>query len=184
MMKGRKSLIIGAVLLLMVGGVLATSAYNLFVVERDTTMNVVSDDTGILALNPGPSEFVYLNNGELQIDVTSGGAAGQNVNSELHVGDESQPTTTPAFSVTNNHNAQREILYEYTNVVADSVSDDNVHFQVYDGTGTSLGEFNESSSLTVTGVGSGATHYIVLNVTTHQSVTSDDLSGTVRMTAS
>jgi hypothetical protein len=183
-MKGNKRIMAMMVIAMVVSGSITVLAYNSFTAERTAAVNVVDDTQGIIALNPGGSSFVTLVDGEMEIDVTNGGAQGVNVNSTLTIGDSESPSTSYAYSFTNNDNQARDVTFEYNNVASDSASSDNMNFLVYDGSGAKVGEFNETSSYTVTGMGSGATHYVVLEVDTTTSQTSDDLSGTIRITSS
>lgn len=170
------------VAILMLSG-LGAGAYNTFQVDRTATMDVVSDSGGIIQLSAGPSKFVTTSSGELLIDVTQGGATGVNVNATLEVGNESAPTTTPAFNLTNNDNAKHNITLSYT-ASTDGSTSSNVKYLVYDSSGTKLGTATEESSFTITDAAAGATYHVVIKVdTTAGSTTSDDLSGTLTITS-
>lgn len=170
---------------LLLFGVGAT-AYTSFTADRTATMDVVSDDLGILVLEPDPdATFVTQQNGEVTVDVTLGGASGVNVDSTLKLGDSSTPTSTFAFNVTNNDNTAHDLTFDY--VLNSDDSDDtkaNVKYKIYNSTGSLLKTVTEESgSVTLSSVSSGTTLYVVVEVDTTGLTTSDNLSGTLKITS-
>lgn len=182
-MQTKVTALIGVVLL--VGVALSASAFTSATVDRSTTIDVTTDSGSIVGLSPGSSSMITDNNGELTIDVSGKDNQGVNVNSTYTFGDSSDPVNVSAFSVTNNDANQRNFTLSYAVDGTDSATNtDNVVFEVYDANKASQGTFAEGTSLTLNDVTSGGTHYVVLTVNTTNSATSDDLSGTLTVSAS
>jgi hypothetical protein len=169
-------------LVLAVSSVSAT-AFTSITLDRDASVDVVADDAGLVALEAGPSPLVTQQDGQLDVDVTNGGAAGTNVNAVLSVGENTTSPTESAFTVTNNAATQHTLTFAYGDVTADSAtSTDNVRFAVYDASGNLTAYASESADATFT-MGAGETYQVVLVVDTLDSTTTDDLSGTLTITS-
>jgi hypothetical protein len=179
---------IGAVTLtlVLVASVLGASAFTSGSVERTSNVNVVNDDTGLLALEDGTSGGLVFQNssGALEIDFTKGGAGGANVESHYELGNPSDPTNQTAFNITNNDDESHDIKVSYTGAGGTADTDDNIKFQVYDSNGDLQGTVSEeSTSQTFTAVSSGSTLYVVMVVDTYGLDNSSDLSGTLKVSA-
>jgi hypothetical protein len=143
-------------------------------------------------LSPDPdSTIVGTNDGKLDIDITNTTASGVNQEATLLVGADTDaspaedPTSKYAFSITNNDNSDHDIGASYGSVTTDNSGNANVVFELFDDTGTSQGTVDEEGTgdYTATSLAAGGTLYAVLTVDTTGSVTADDLSGTLTLTA-
>lgn len=171
--------------LVVVAAALGASAYTSGTVERSSNVNVVNDDQGLLALSDGTSgDLVFQNDsGALEIDFTKGGAGGVNVESHYELGNPSDPTNQTAFNISNLDAESHDITVEYTGAGATG-GDENIQFQIYNSTGSQVALVSEeTTSDTLTAVGSGETHYVVIVVDTHGVDNSTDLSGTLKVSA-
>lgn len=175
-----------ALTLVLVASIVGASAFTSGSVERSANVNVVNDDTGLLALEDGTSGgLVYQNSsGALQIDFTQGGAGGANVESHYELGNPDDPTNQTAFNITNNDAESHDITVSYTSTGGTADTDDNIQFQLYDSSGSQVGMVSEeSTSVMVSGVSSGSTLYVVMVVDTYGLDNSTDLSGTLTVSA-
>ena len=133
MVKRRKFVIGLGALVAGSGAALGTGASVNSTMDRDSDINVVNDDEGLLALSPGTeadSDVVRLtsNPGELTIDFSGRNDGGVNVNSKYQVGSLTGgnndiavfdkvgggPTTHNAFTVVNNDTVHRDVTLEYS----------------------------------------------------------------------
>lgn len=174
-----------AVALILVAATLGASAFTSGTVTRTSNVNVVNDDTGLLALSDGTSGgLVYQNaSGALEIDFTKGGAGGVNAESHYELGNPSDAKNQSAFDITNLDAESHDITVKYTGAGAGD-ADANIQFQVYDSTNTKVATVSEeSTSDTITGAASGDTYYVVVVVDTHGVSSSTDLSGTLEVSA-
>ena len=207
---------------------MGTGALSSMSAERSATVDVVSDDSALVQLDPGASERVQLTNGELNISFANGGSgSGINVNSVYQVGslkfsglenvlsdtDEdhvpdiapnpnagSSPSTNPAFFVRNGDSVPQSITIEYefdnpgtvsgSKVMFGSRVDNNQSGGVV-GTGSPTKTIvadssNTSASMTYDGndaLSSGAQIGVSLLIDTTDGNTSENLSGTLTVTA-
>lgn len=171
--------------LVITASALGASAYTSGSVERSSNVNVVNDDTGLIGLADGTSgPLVFQNSsGALEIDFTKGSASGVNPEAHYELGNPSDPTNQSAFNITNLGSESHDFTLSYTGADAGD-GDANIQFQVYDGTGTKVETVSEeSTSATITGVGSGTAHYVVIVVDTYGVSSSADLSGTLKVSA-
>lgn len=175
--------VIGVVLAL-VALSFAASAYTTGSVDRQSTVNVVNDDAGLIALQDGTSgDLVKINSsGALEIDFTSGGASGVNTEAKYELGNPSDPTNQTAFNISNQDAESHDISLSYSGSDSED-TDQNVQFQVYDSTGTKVATASEEGGATITGAASGSTYYVVLVVDTYGLTSSSDLSGTLTVSA-
>lgn len=162
--------------------VVASSAFTTVTLDRDASIDVVADDTGIIALQAHPSSDVVngSDTGALQIDFDQGDqGVGVNVNSTYLVGSQSTPTSEYAFNVTNRNTGQLDLTIDYT--LDGTATGSNVVFHVYDASGTSVGTVEPGSPTNQT-LNQGETLYVVIEVTGGAD-TADDLSGTLTISA-
>jgi hypothetical protein len=172
-----------SMMLIVAAATLGASAYTSASVERTSNVNVVNDDTGLLALEDGTSgPLVFQNSsGALEIDFTKGGAGGVNVESHYELGNPDDPTNQTAFNLTNLDAESHDVTFSYTGANAGD-ADENIQFQIYNSSGTPVATVSEeSTSATLSGVSSAETHYVVLVVDTHGVGNTTDLSGTLEV---
>lgn len=176
-----------AVLLLLGTVAIASSAFTTATLERDTSIDVVSDDAGIIALTDGNSGGIVTidSSGELSIDFGVGSASGVNVDSIYELGDPDDPSQR-AFNITNQDSVSHSIELNYTVSTGDGVGDgeSSVAFSVFDSSGTQVATEDEESGTASFTAASGETFAVVVVVdTTPGSVDqSSDLSGLLRIT--
>lgn len=176
--------VIGVVLAL-VALSFAASAYTTGSVDRQSTVNVVNDDAGLIALQDGTSgDLVKINSsGALEIDFTSGGAGGVNTEAKYELGNPSDPTNQTAFNISNQDAESHDISLSYSGSDSED-ADANIQFQVYDSTGASVVTASEESgTVSIPGAASGSTYHVVLVVDTYGLTSNSDLSGTLTVSA-
>jgi hypothetical protein len=162
-------------------GVVASSAFTTMQLDRDASIDVVNDKNGIIALQAHPDSDVVTgtDTGALQIDFDQDNTGvGVNVNSTYTVGDNSTPTSTYAFNVTNQNTGALDLTINYT-VTTSLTAGSNVTFHVYDDAGNQLGTVSPGNPLTET-LNPDETLYVVIEVEGGTAST-DDLSGTLTM---
>lgn len=164
---------------------LTAAAYNSFTVNRDTSIDVVSDDTGLLGLSAGSTSLVtQKTRGEVTVNVSGNGYQGVNVDSSLVIGDTSTPSDTHAFSFTNNDSVSRDITVEQSLTDPDSGTD-HVTIGIYNSDDSNDKTIIDNQSVTMTGVASGEVHYVTVTVNTEGlDASTADLSGTLTFTLS
>lgn len=198
-MKTRTAMMSLAVVVLVSGGFVVSSAFTSATLTRDANIDVVSDGTGLIELSPGAASAVYTDSdGALAIDFAEGAATGVNGNAEFTLGSSSNLTGASstsdveshdyAFTVTLNdeiNGTTDDLQLSYTSADADGNGDANVEFTVYPMGGSALTTASEESSGTITDPTKGTTYYVVLTVDTGAGDagttlgSSDDLSGTL-----
>lgn len=164
-------------LLIIVFGVVGSTAYTSMTLDRQSNINVVADDSGIVQLNPGSVSFVDQVDGELTIDVTRGGASGVNVNSVLLMGNNNNPTQSYAFSVINNDDRERTMNFDYV-LDNSTFTSSVVTFDMYDSSENSISSFSNQNSGSAT-LSSGEEVFVVMEVDTSEVNQGEDLSGTL-----
>jgi hypothetical protein len=185
---GKKTKVLSLVIALIVASsIISATAFTTATLSRDTTVNVVSDSNGIIALTDGTSGgLVDQVDGELKIDFTNAGSGvGANVNSRYELGDPNNPTSEMAFNITNQDTVDHDLSIEYTGADDEGESGNQIEFQVYDGNGDHLTTVSEGSTVSIGSADftSGDTLYVVVVVDTSGMSTSGDLSGTLNITA-
>ena len=176
--------------LLLVGTVsIGASAFTAATVDRTASVDVVADNEGLLALTDGNSGNLVSQDGsteQLGIDLASGTAAGANPNATFELGNPGAPTTSNAFTIENQDAEQHQINVEYTG--ADTNSEDNLVFEIYDSTGTSVGTVTEEGTTASFKAPAAKTFYTVVTVDTGGGsaatdlTSASDLSGTISFT--
>lgn len=189
-MRTTLTIVVIAAMLLTGTGIIAASSFTTATLSRDTSINVVSDADGVIALIDGNSGDVVRvdgSTGELNIDFGVGSATGVNVDSRYELGDPDDPSQR-AFNITNQDGVSHEIELNYT--VSDGTSgvgdgESSVEFQVYDSSGTQVATEDEESGTASFTAESGETFAVVVVVdTTMDGVDqTDDLSGILDITA-
>lgn len=178
-----------AVILLVSTGLIGASSFTTATLERDTSIDVVADTNGAIALTDelAGSVIFVKSNGQLGIDFSNAGSAtGVNVNSTYELGDPDDPSNA-GFNITNNDGTSHTVNLTYT---LDNPSDDNAgtnetEFQVYDKSGTEQFVVSEEGNGGEATLSNGETWAVVVVVdTTADGVDqSSDLSGTLNVTA-
>lgn len=170
-----------------ISAVLGASAYTTGSIDRSSTVDVVTDTNGLIGLADGNSgDLVYTSGGKLTIDFSNAdvSASGVNPDANFTLGNASAPTTTYAFTMTNQDSVAHDLTLSYTasdnSVTGDA---DNIKFLVYDSAGNSLGTASEETALDLTGTAAGATVYVVVVIDTNGLSDTNNLSGTLKVSA-
>lgn len=174
-----------ALVLVVVSASFAATAFTTGSVERQANVNVVNDDTGLIALADGTTGGLVFQNatGALEIDFTKGGAGGVNTEAHYELGDPANGNTSYAFNITNLDTESHDFTLSYSGSDSEDV-DANIQFQVYDDTGALIATADEEgNSAVLSGVASGDVHYVVIVVDTHGLTDASDLSGTLTVSA-
>ena len=174
-----------ALVLVIGSAAFAATAFTTGSVDRQANVNVVNDDTGLIALEDGTSGGLVFQNatGALEIDFTAGGAGGVNTASHYELGDPNNGNTSYAFNLTNLDAESHDFTLDYSGSDSED-ADSNIEFQVYDSTGTLIDTADEEGNLAaLNGVASGSVHYVVIVVDTHGLTDASDLSGTLTVSA-
>jgi len=176
--------------LLLVGTVsVGASAFTAATVERSANVDVVADNNGLLALTDGNSGNLVSQDGsteQLGIDLESGTADGANPNATFELGNPAAPTTSNAFTIENQDAEQHQINVKYTG--ADTNGEDNLKFEIYDSTNTSVGTVTEEGTTASFTAPATDTFYTVVTVDTGGGsaatdlTSASDLSGTISFT--
>ena len=176
--------------LLLVGTVsIGASAFTAATVERSANVDVVADNNGLLALTDGNSGNLVSQDGsteQLGIDLESGTADGANPNATFELGNPAAPTTSNAFTIENQDAEQHQINVKYTG--ADTNGEDNLKFEIYDSTNTSVGTVTEEGTTASFTAPAADTFYTVVTVDTGGGsaatdlTSASDLSGTISFT--
>ena len=181
-----------ALTLILATGLIGATSFTQATLIRDTNIDVVSDTNGYIALEDMLSGDVVREDstGELSIDFTTGSAQGVNVDSIYELGTpgwSDNATDEQAFNITNHDSVTRTIYLNYSLSGADP--GDGAHnateFQIYDSSGTNLATISEDDTGASFSMTSGESVAVVVIVdSTDSAITqSDDLSGTLNVTA-
>lgn len=181
-----------ALALVLATGLIGASSFTTATLTRDASIDVVSDTNGFIGLADEHSSNIVSENGDgaLTIDFAQNSATGVNVNSTYEIGvpGTSDAANEAAFSITNNDGVAHDIKLNYTvtdsaPVVGDGAN--STEFQVYDSDSNSIATISEEDSGSTFSLAGGTTYYVVIVVdTTPAAVTqSEDLSGTLEVTA-
>ena len=175
------------VLFALVGVVAVTgaSAFTTATVARDAQIDVANDENGAIGLTAGSVSGVSQNGtGALNLALGQEGTAqGLNTEGTFTYGATGSPTSTFAFKVTNNDSQAHDLTLSYAFDGSDPSSATNVEFFVYDDTGSQVATASEGGSATISGVGGGTSHYVLVRVDTTGVTSSEDLSGTLTVSA-
>lgn len=172
---------VGVLVVLMVAAsaTFAASANTTANIDRSSSANVVTDDAGLIGIQANTSSGVVQQNstGAVTVDFARGAASGVNTAATFEVGDPNNGNESYAFNITNQDTESHSLSLAYSGATTNS--NPNIEFQVYDGSGTSLGTADEEGTSASTTLSSGQTVYVVVVVDTHGLDTSSDLSGTL-----
>lgn len=177
-----------AVVVIAVAATFGASAFTTGTVSRSASIDVVSDDAGLIGLADGTSGGLVTQtaDGVLSIDFTRGGAGGVNPEATYTLGNPNDASNQSAFSISNLDSESHDLTVEYTGVDSGAVGDGtaNIQFQIYDSSGVGVDTISEeSNSVTLTGIGSGETLYVVMQIDTSGLSNSTSLSGTMNVSA-
>ncbi|MFB6254906.1 MAG: hypothetical protein ABEI06_09875 [Halobacteriaceae archaeon] len=168
-----------------VSAIIGASAYTTGSVSRSTSIDVVTDDKGLIALADGTSGgLVTMSSGKLNIDFTQGGASGVNPDATYKLGNPNDATNQSAFNISNLDANSHSMTIEYTGVDSAATGDGtaNIEFRIYDSSGTKVATVSEeSTSATISGVSSGSTLYVVIVIDTTGLTDATSLSGTLKV---
>jgi hypothetical protein len=115
-------------------------AYTSATVTRSVSASVSDDASAVIGLDPNASvSGVTTNNGKLTIDVSSG----LNQDGTFEYGDYSDPSSTHAFTITNNDTQEHDVT------VGVNETQGSLNLQL-DGPGGTVNEVTDSSSQTYT----------------------------------
>lgn len=167
------------------GLVIGSTAFTTATLDRDASIDVVADGNGIIGLEDGTSGgLVTVTNDVLTIDFDpSASGYGVNVDATYELGDDGSPTTDMAFNVTNQDTVDHTVQLSYAFDSSDP--DDgvaNVVYTVYSSSGTLVATVDEDTTDSFT-ASSGVTYHVVVTVDTTGLSASNDLSGTMTVTA-
>lgn len=170
-------------------GIIAASSFTTATLTRDTSIDVVNDANGVIALIDGNSGGIVTvdgTTGELNIDFGVGSATGVNVDSVYELGDPDDPSQR-AFNITNQDSVSHTIELNYTVTTGDGVGDgaNSTEFMVFDSSGTKLITVSEEDGGASFTAGSGESFAVVMVVDTTMAGVdqNSDLSGTLEVTA-
>ena len=136
--------------------------------------------SGAIQIGTDDSAVVTNNAGTLMVGLGSKQGVGVPVNAHFTFGDPDQPTDSYLFTVHNTDTTTHTLGLRY-DMISDWNDRANVRFTVYDSRGVQVGAFTEVDGLTLEGVASGQTLFVVLTVDTYGLAPSNDLSGTIRI---
>jgi len=184
------SLAILVVGFLVASSFIGTAAFTSATVTRGSSVGVSADDGAVIGLTAGNVAGVSDTGDKLNVDLGNGN--GLNIESSFDYGDSSAPSSTYAFSMTNNADSELDFTVNYINVDPDAADKtSNLKFKFYNSDGTALTESSSSTEVVITEEGGGQTFslssaqtvYVVITVDTTGLTSSDDLSGDIEITA-
>lgn len=149
-------------------------------VERDVNVDIVTDDNGPITLNPGSTAAVELVDGLLTVDTNTANANGLNGDGSFTYGDDASPSSTHAFSMTNNSGGTRSFTLGFSDFSLGGTS--SITLSVYDDTGTSIGDVSTTTDQTTT-LDAGDTVYAVLSFDTTGLTDGANMNGTLTIDA-
>lgn len=175
--------------LVLATGLIGASSFTTATLNRQASIDVVTDQNGFIGLTDEHSSDIINQtaDGALTIDFAQNSATGVNVDSVYEIGDPS-PSDAPnqsAFSITNNDGISHDITLNYSVTTGDGVGSagNNTEFHVFQSDNTPVTVISEEDSGSTFSLASGTTYYVVLVVDTNGLSQSDDLSGTLEITA-
>lgn len=173
-------LTIGIALTLVVAAV-GASAFTSATVERQSTIDVQTDGSGLIGLEDGTSgPLIYQNStGALGIDLSNASGSGANVHANFEFGDPSDPTNSSAFNITNNDGEKHTFTLEYTDVQSTASDGTYLTFEVYDSSGSNIATIQGADSATFD-LAAQETAYVVMIIDTKSDDTAD-YSGTLKV---
>jgi hypothetical protein len=192
----KTSLLALVVGLLVASSFVGAAAFTSATVTRDSTVGVSADTSALVGLEPGSVNGVSeTSEGKLNVNL-AGTATGLNIDSTFTYGDASSVSSSNAyaFKMTNGYDGKQTYTVEYkqdSSTFSDSAgSTDNLKFEFYTGDSTPLTDSTGDNVVITEGgngqsfeLTSGQTVYVVISVDTNGLVSSDDLSGQIKITA-
>ncbi|MFB6077971.1 MAG: hypothetical protein ABEJ80_03215 [Halarchaeum sp.] len=170
--------------IVVVASAFGASTFTTATVSQSTSMDVVSDDRGLVGLAPGNASTDLVRtgtDGKLTIDFSDSAAAGFNGDSTFQIGDNTSTPPTYAFNITNNDGAAHTFDLSYA-FDGTNPAGENVKLSVYNASGSHLATASDEASATFD-AGAGTTRYVVVTVDTSGLDNSSTLSGTVQINA-
>lgn len=200
---GRNRVLIGVVALgavVIVGAVvLGSSGFSSGSLSREATVEVVSDQTGLVGLHDGHPGGGFVSQGPggvLTIDFAAGGGTGANPNATFVLGSTSDPVNDHAFRIVNQDERSHDVTATYTLAAnsGEAGGPASLTFQFFHDEGgddsvsgdqtMTITENTGSNQDTLTGVASGEVVYVVMTVDTDGLTSTNDLSGTLNISVS
>lgn len=172
--------------LVVAAGAVGAASFTSATVDRQATIDVAADNNGVVGLSPtGDVSEVTTSGDKLSIALNPGGT-GLNPGGSFEYGDPADSSAAAAFNITNNADTTQDLTLSYTVTGTDSSPADNVQFKLYDAaTDPTLvtGTATENNDYTITGLGPGESRTVVIVVDTTGQTSTDDLSGTLTISA-
>jgi len=181
-METRTILVVAALIVASVA--VGSAAFTSGEVERTASVQVVGDANAVTGLQPGSTPVVTTSTGDqLQIDFSEySNAEGINGNATYTIGNHSAPNSTYAFNLTNNGDSEHDYKFEY-NFTNTPPTDSSVTFTAYDESETEIAQATDSNPAQMT-LPTTETAYVVIEVDSSSAdANTDDLSGTLNITA-
>ena len=165
-------------------GTVGSLAFTQATVERDLDVQVVTDDSADAALRFQSNDGTTITaDGQLAIngisDHENGGDAFLTPNGEFTFGDVSSPSTSNAFTMTNQLTSERTFDISISNLES---TDIDFVITFYDDSATELGQVNGETDLTDMALTSGETAYGVIEI--HTGPDDSNVTGDVTISAS
>ncbi|MDB2272141.1 hypothetical protein PM032_14095 [Halorubrum ezzemoulense] len=180
------STLLVAGLILIAGVSVGTSAFTTADIDRQSNIDVVADDSGLLGLTDGNSgNLVYQNtDDQLEIDFENSTASGANTDALFRLGNPENPLGSQAFVITNNDAEAHTINVAYNTSMQAAFDTDNLKFEIYDDTNTLVGTVSASGDTASLSADAGESYNVVVTVDTGHGgakilKSGDDLSGTL-----
>jgi hypothetical protein len=154
-------------------------AYTTASVERSVTSNIAADANAVIGLTAGGVSAVTQNtDGQLVVDTGTTDSDGLNSDATFEYGDTNAPSSTFAFSVTNNDGSQHTLTVGLTGM-SSIPSGSSFTLKFYDSGDQHLGDATPNSDFSYSNWSSTETIYAVIQIDTTDATSSDDFSGTM-----
>lgn len=150
-------------------------------VARDINVDIAADDSAVIGLTPGPVAAVTIDNDVLTIDTDTTESDGLNPDGDFEYGDDQDPTTTYAFSITNNDGNTHDFTVGMEDFSLGGSS--SFEIELYQDDETHIGTVNPSTDVTYSGQTSTETIYAVMKLDTDGLTSVDDMNGTLTISA-
>lgn len=168
---------------LLIGGAAITGAtavgavaFTTATVDRDLSIEVTSDEQGIIGLTPGDVGAVNIVDGILTIDMSTDLTDGLNPDAEFYYGSSGEPTTTYAFSITNNDDEARDFTLSLGGFEFEPPAE--LQLLLYQDDDSLIGDLSPDTSQTTT-LAAGESAYVHIDVNTEGLGEDEDMSGTL-----
>lgn len=176
----RREFVLGA------AGILGAStigsvAYTTASVDRSVTSTVAADSAAVIGLQAGGAGAVTENGGQLEVDTKAASGSGLNSGGEFTYGEPTSPSSTSAFSITNNDDTTHDLTVSLTGMTLPGSSSFTI--QLFQSDSTSIGTVSDGTPVTKSGWDPGNTIYAVIVIDTSGTTGTDEISGTMNFSA-